>query len=559
MAWRWPRESPKLGLSRGVENHRVAEFDYIIIGAGSAGCVLADNLSRSGRDRILVLEAGGSDHRFWIRTPLGYGYTFADPHLNWNYQTEPDPGIGGRRAFWPRGRVIGGSSSINALVYFRGLPGDFDDWAASGARGWDWKAVRACFERIECKVDEAGLASGEGPMYVTQVDSQLHPTCRYFFQAATQAGLPATGDMNGASPEGVGHYRLTTHHGRRWSAADAFLRPALRRKHLELRTGARVSRILFDGCSAEGVEYLHGSQLRQTRARRSVILCAGAVNSPHILQLSGVGPANLLNRFGIPVVLDQPTVGSQLQDHLAITYSYRATQPTLNDELRGGWRRIRAGLQYLLWHRGLLSLSVNHAGGLVRAEPGAERADFQLYFNPMSYAAGDAQRSRIEPDGFPGFMLSHQPSRPTSRGRIEMASPDFRAPPAIFPNYLSTEKDREDVLRGGMLLKRLEQTEAMRTLIAEPCKPRLADMDAARMLEDFRARAGTVYHPVGTCRMGADAGSSVVDPSLKVHGLQGLRVVDASVFPSITSANTNAPTMMVAQKASEMILAEQTR
>lgn len=537
----------------------MGEFDYIIIGAGSAGCVLADNLSRSGRDRVLVLEAGGTDERFWIRTPLGYGRTFADPHMNWNYQTEPDPGLAGRKAFWPRGRVIGGSSSINALVYFRGLPGDFDDWSAQGARGWDWKEVSTCFERIECQIDARGHAKGQGPMFVTQVDPQLHPTCRYFFEAASQAGLPATDDMNGPSPEGVGYYRITTHQGRRWSAADAFLRPALRRKHLELRTEATVSRILFDDRKAIGVEYLQGSQLRQSRARRGVILCAGAVNSPQILQLSGVGPGSLLNRFGIPVVLDHPAVGRQLQDHLAITYSYRATQPTLNDELRGSWRKLRAGLQYLLWHRGLLSLSVNHAGGLVRAEPGANRPDFQLYFNPMTYAAGDAQRSRIEPDRFPGFMLSHQPTRPTSRGRIEIASSDFRAPPAIFPEYLSTEKDREDVLKGGALLKRLEQTDSMRALIAEPCEPRLADMDAARMLEDFRSRAATVYHPVGTCRMGTDAGSSVVSPSLEVHGLRGLHVVDASVFPSITSANTHAPTLMVAQKASDLILAEQTR
>ena len=534
----------------------MAQFDYIIIGAGSAGCVLADNLSRSGLHRVLLLEAGGSDQRFWIRTPIGYGRTFSDPAVNWNYHTLPDPGTAGRSAFWPRGRVLGGSSSINALVYFRGLPGDFDDWAAQGARGWSWNDVRPYFEHNERLVDAQGRERGGGAAFVTDVQAQLHPTCRHFLDAAAQIGLPATNDMNGPQPEGVGYYRLTTRDGRRWSAADAYLRPALRRANLKLESDAWVSRVRFEGRRATGVEYQRAGQRLQADATRAVILSAGATNSPQLLQLSGVGPAALLSTFGIPVILDQPAVGGHLQDHLAITYSYRATEPTLNDELRGGWRRLRAGLQYLLTRRGLLSLSVNHAGGLVRATRNAARADFQLYYNPITYAAGDARRDRIEPDTFSGFMLSHQPSRPTSRGRIDITAADFRTPPAIAPNYLATEKDRNDVLLGGELLKRLEAAPAMRGFIADYREPALKNMGAEQMLDDFRARAATVYHPVGTCRMGSDPASSVVNPSLKVHGLSGLYVADASVFPSITSANTHAPTMMVAQKASDLILAE---
>jgi len=555
MAWRGSGQDCKLSRSKGDVHTRVAEFDYIIIGAGSAGCVLSDNLSRDGRHRVLVLEAGGSDQRFWIRTPIGYGRTFAHDELNWKYQTQADPGIDGRSSFWPRGRVVGGSSSINALVYFRGLPADFDDWRDQGASGWGWNEVLPYFERSECRVEADGSRHGQGPLFISDVQSQLHSTCRHFFQAAEQAGLPITQDMNGPQSEGVGFYRLTTRDGRRWSAADAFLHPALRRHNVKLETNAWVSRIRFEGRRAVGVEYHQGGQLRTADAGRGIVLSAGAVNSPQLLQLSGVGPAATLARFGIPVILDNAAVGGYLQDHLAITYSYRSTERTLNDELHGGWGKLRAGLRYLITRRGPLALSVNHAGGLVRAEPGAARAEFQLYYNPITYAAGDAHRSSINPDAFSGFMLSHQPSRPTSRGRIDIAAPDFRAPPAIAPGYLSTDKDRQDVLTGARLLARLENTPAMRSLIAAPLSPALKDLDDAGRLADFRARAGTVYHPVGTCRMGEDPATSVVDSRLKVHGIEQLYVADASVFPSITSANTHAPTLMVAQKASDLILA----
>jgi choline dehydrogenase len=533
----------------------MGSYDYIIIGAGSAGCVLSDHLSRSGQHRVLILEAGGSDDRFWIKTPVGYGRTFADARVNWKYNTLPDPGTKGRSGYWPRGKIVGGSSSINALVYYRGLPTDFDDWRDQGATGWGWNDVRPYFERTECRVDAQGNTRGDGPLFISDVEPQLHPTCSYFMRAAAEMGLRATPDFNGPQPDGVGYYQITTRNGRRWSAADAFLRPALRRSNVTLETEAWVSRIRFDGRRATGVEYVRGGQTHVAEVSREVILSAGAVNSPQLLQLSGVGPGRTLSQFGIEVVLDNPAVGGYLQDHLAITYSYRATRRTLNDELHSSWGKFKAGVQYILTRRGLLSLSVNHCGGFVRGELGAARPEFQLYYNPITYAAGDSKRASINPDSFSAFMLSHQPSRPTSRGRIDIASPDFRAPPAIAPNYLSTEKDIRDVIIGGRLLQAMERTRAMGEFIAAPMTPVLKDMNDEQLLADFRARAATVYHPVGTCRMGSDPQTSVVDPSLRVHGLANVRVADASVFPNVTTGNTNAPAIMVGQKASDLILA----
>jgi choline dehydrogenase len=541
----------------------VDSFDYIVVGAGSAGCVLADRLSANGRDRVLILEAGGSDDRFWIRAPIGYGRTFADARVNWKYQTQADPGTNSRAMYWPRGRVVGGSSSINALVYIRGLPEDYDDWRALGNAGWGWQDVKPVFERTERNVDPRGASSNDHPVYVSDVAPQLHPTCRYFFEAANEVGLPITDDFNGPHPEGVGYYRVTTRNGRRWSASHAFLKPALRRANVKLETESWVSRIRFEGRRATGVEYVRGGQTRYAGAAREIIVSGGAVNSPQILQLSGIGPGKTLAQFGIPLVLDNPAVGGYLQDHLAVTYSYKSTQATLNNELHSALGKLKAGIEYLLTRRGPLSLSVNHCGGFVRTDRGGHgdgdgggdaRSIFQLYYNPVTYAAGDSNRKSINVDAFPAFMLSYQPSRPSSRGRIDIMSADFRQPPAIAPNYLSTDKDLQDVVRGGRLLQAMEATQAMRSFIKEPMGARLSGMSEAELIADFRARSATVYHPVGTCRMGPDAAASVVDSNLRVHGIERLRVVDASVFPTITSGNTHAPTLMVAQKAADAIV-----
>jgi len=535
----------------------VENFDYIIVGAGTAGCVLADRLSADGRYTVLILEAGGSDSRFWIKTPIGYGRTFADASVNWKYQTEPNPGLNGRSMYWPRGRVVGGSSSINALVYCRGMPADFDDWRDMGNAGWGWDEVRPYFEKSERRVDALGQARTDGALDVKDVSPFLHPMLANWLGAADELNIPLTTDFNGPDPEGFGCYQVTIRDGRRRSAADAFLRPALeRRGRVKLETQAWVSKIRVSEGRATGVEWFKDGRPLAAAADRAVILSAGAVNSPQLLQLSGIGPGAVMAAHGITPVVDNPAVGGHLQDHLAVVYSFKATQPTLNNELHSTLGKLRAGLRYLCTRTGPLALSVNQFGGFTRANPAATRPDVQLYFNPVTYGTGDSTRTRIEVDPFAGFYLCFQPTRPTSSGRIDIASGDFRQAPRIQPNYLSTDKDVEDVVHGGRLLQAIANTTALRKLILEPLTPDLTRMGDAELIADFRERGATVYHPVGTCRMGGDAHDSVVDAALRVHGVRGLRVVDASVFPTVTSANTNAPTLMVAQKAADLILSD---
>jgi choline dehydrogenase len=533
----------------------VEQFDYIIVGAGSAGCVLAERLSSSGRHRVLILEAGGSDARFWIRTPIGYGRTFADPKVNWKYQTAPSAALGGRTMYWPRGRVAGGSSSINALVYCRGMPADFNDWRAMGNAGWGWDDVLPYFERTERRVDTDGHASTDGALDVKDVAPLLHAPSRAAWEgAARELKVPWTRDFNGAQPEGLGCYQITVRDGRRWSAADAFLRPALRRSNVKLELDAWVSKIRIQQGRATGVEWTRDGREHYSASLAEVILCAGAVNSPQLLQLSGVGPGAALAAHGIATVVDNAAVGGHLQDHLAVVYSFKATRPTLNNELHSTLGKLRNGVRYLLSRTGPLALSVNQFGGFLRAAPGASRPDVQLYFNPVTYGAGDSRRRRIEVDAFPGFYLCFQPTRPTSSGRVDIASADFRQPPAIAPNYLSTDKDILDVVHGGRLLQSIARTQAIQDLVLEPLDPDLLSLGQDGLIDDFRARAATVYHPVGTCRMGPAASHAVVDPSLRVHGVERLRVIDASVFPTVTSANTHAPTLMVAQKAAQILI-----
>ena len=528
------------------------EVDFIIVGAGSAGCVLADRLTRCGRHSVLLLEAGGSDRGLKIRVPIGYGFTFMDPAVNWCYSTEPDPHLDGRSGFWPRGKVIGGSSSINAMVYCRGLPHDFDDWAESGATGWHWDNVHPVFERTETKVRRQGRQwqkTGDGPLWVTNEFDQAHPVARRFLGAAREAGWPVTSDLNGARTEGLGIFHNTTRKGWRCSAADAFLRPALKRRNLQVLSGALVERIEFDGRRASGIRYRLGDRQRWATARREVLVSCGSVNTPKLLQHSGLGPAPLLQGLGIEVTSDLPEVGGGLQDHLAINYYFEASVPTLNNKLRSWPGRVMAGVQYALTRRGMLSLGINQCGGFIRSTVDAPHPDLQIYCNPATYSTGGGKRPNIDPE--PGFLLSYQPSRPTSRGRIDIASPDPADPPKIRPNSLSTNADRDAVIRGARLLRQLIDTPTIQDLIRTPRSPDLMTLDDDAALADFKQRATTVYHPTSTCRMGPDA---VLDPRLRVHGIDRLRVVDASAFPNVTSGNTNAPTIMLAQRGADLIL-----
>ena len=533
-------------------------FDYIIIGAGAAGSVLADRLSASGRYRVLVLEAGGSDQRFWVRMPLGYGRTFNDAHVNWKYHTIAQSGLAGRSIYWPRGKVMGGSSSINAMVHMRGLPSDYDDWRLGGCSDWGADQVWPIFDRIEQRIDRKGSASGKGPVAVNDLRSYLHPMGRVLEEAAQQLGLPLSDDFNGPQPEGLGSYRFNIRYGRRWSASDAFLKPALRRPNVQLDLYAHATAIRFEDGRAVGVDYLHRGIPKNVRGG-NIILCGGAVNSPQLLQLSGIGHGARLQALGINTLVDLPSVGRNLHDHLCVTYTFVSKRWTVNDQLNSILSLALHGARYVLTRSGPMALSVNQFGGYLHADPQNAHADTQLYFNPISYGAGAGANKddslRIDP--FSGFILCHQPSRPTSRGQVDITSADPLAPPRIDPNYLSTPEDEAQVIASGRMIQRLAGSRAFRAITARILDPSVLTMDDDALLADFRARAGTVYHPVGSCRMGVDPQNSVVDQSLKVHGIDGLRIVDASVFPSIPSANTHAPTLMVAERAAEKIIADQ--
>ncbi|SNT73877.1 GMC family oxidoreductase [Paracoccus seriniphilus] len=530
------------------------DYDFILVGAGSAGCVLADRLTRNGRFSVLLLEAGGSDARFWIKIPIGYAINYANPALNWGYHTEADEGLSGRSSYWPRGRVIGGSSSINAMAYVRGQARDFEDWVAAGADGWGWPAVQRIYDAMETPSghEAAGRATAGGPVWVQDLSDQMHPFSARFLTAARQAGFDVMDDMNREGGEGLGYYRSNVRRGRRWSAADAFLRPAMKRSTLRVITHAHVSRLEFNGPKVVGLSFEQHGRSRRVTARREVILSAGAINSPQILQLSGIGPARLLKSRGIPLRHDLPQVGQGLQDHLAITHQFTANRETLNNILGNRLGRLRAGLRYVLTRRGPLSVPVNQVGGFVRSGPDVAAPDLQLFCNPASYRI--TSEGGIEMDRNGGYLISAQVCRPSSRGSVCIRSPDHRDAPAIRPNSLATEQDRKAAIRAGRVIRALAQTPEMKSVTRAPKRASFAAMDDAALLQDFRDRAATVYHPSCTCRMGNDAGDSVVNARLQVHGVPGLRVVDASAFPNITSGNTNAPTMMLAMRAAEMIL-----
>jgi choline dehydrogenase len=520
-------------------------YDYIVVGAGSAGCVLANRLTENGRHSVLLLEAGPKDTNPWIHIPIGYGKLFSDKRVNWSYESEPEPNMGGRRIFTPRGKVLGGSSSINGLVYIRGQREDFDQW---GVPGWDFDGILPYFIKAEDQSRGASEWHGAGGPFAVSDLPDKHELCDAFIASAQSTGLPRNDDFNGASQEGAGYYQANLRNGRRISTAVGYLRPAQKRANLRVETEALTTRILFEGTRATGVEYTQGGNTQRAMARE-VILCGGSFNSPQLLQLSGVGPADALNKLGIPVVLDSPEVGENLQDHLYVRSFFRCNKPiTINDDMATWWGQVKIGLKYLLQKRGPLTVSAGYAAAFARTRPELTRPDAQYYFINFSVA----KRGGVL-DKFPGFTCSMSQLQAESRGWVRLRSADATQAPMIQYNYLSTENEQRTMVDGMKLLRRITQSRPLADYIVEERMPGAKVQSDDEWLDFIRATGETVYHPTSTCRMGTDP-RSVVDERLRVRGISGLRVIDASVMPAVVSGNTNAAVVAVAEKGADLVL-----
>ncbi|MDZ4310812.1 MAG: choline dehydrogenase [Cypionkella sp.] len=525
--------------------------DYIIVGAGSAGCVIANRLSADPNISVILLEAGGRDRNPWIHIPVGYFKTMHNPATDWCYRTEADPGLNGRQLAWPRGKVLGGSSSINGLLYVRGQPQDYDHWRQLGSAGWGWEDVKPLFLRAENQQRGAGAYHGtDGTLSVS--DPQLsRPIVDAWVKAAQAAGYRYNHDFNGVTQEGVGYFQLTAQNGRRCSAATAFLKPVLHRPNLRIITRAQVQRLALENSRATGVHFRDASGSdRLLRANREVILSAGAIGSPQLLMLSGVGEAAHLRDHGIPVVADQPGVGRNLQDHLQARLVFTCHQPTLNDEARNPLRKLAMAAQYA-WNRtGPMAMAASLAAGFLRTSPHLETPDIQFHIQPWS---ADSPGEGVHP--FSAFTMSICQLRPESRGEIRLKSADPFAHPLIRPNYLATPTDQQTLVAGIKIARAIAGFDPLRGCISGEFRPGAAISDDG-LLDWARNNATTIYHPVGTCKMG-DGPEAVVNHRLQVHGITALRIADCSIMPSIISGNTNAPAMMIGEKLSDLLRAGQ--
>ena len=522
-------------------------FDYIIVGAGSAGCVLAHRLSADPNIRVLLLEAGPRDWNPFIHMPAGLSKLIRFKSVNWNYNTEPEPALNNRRLYWPRGRVLGGSSSINAMCFSRGHRTDYDDWAALGNPGWAWSDVLPYFKKSQDQARGADELHGVGGPLSVEDLSFTNPLSDVFIGAAEQAGFARNNDFNGPTQRGFGYYQVTQRRGRRCSTAQGYLKPVRHRPNLKVLTHALSLNILFDGTRATGIRFHHLGRVQEARADQEVILSAGAINSPHLLMLSGIGPSQMLKAHGIPVMLENPSVGQNLQDHLDICTLTRCSQPITYDHLN----ELKVGLNYFLHRKGEGTSNIAEAGGfLVSGRGRDDRPDVQMHFVPA--LLDDHGRNRLPGDG---YTLHACPLRPESRGHLAIRSSNPKEPIAIHANYLSASEDLELMIECIRLSRDILNQPAFKPFRAHEIFPGNHITDRNELIDFIRTKAETIYHPVGTCRMGTDE-AAVVDPSLRVRGIEGLRVVDASIMPTLTGGNTNAPTIMIAEKASDLILGQ---